>query len=67
MQIDKSIIEKINHGDGLTDEELRDAVRFYKNLEESLLCLGKEFSLARIPVTHTLQALESFQYARKHL
>lgn len=65
MKLSKNIVAKINVGDGLTDEELRSAIKFYSNLEESLLCLGKEFNLARAPVSHTLYSLESFWAARK--
>ena len=65
MKIDKSIIEKVECGDGLTDKELKSAIKFYKDLVESLEHLGHEFRLALWPLRVTLSALESYAHARK--
>jgi hypothetical protein len=60
-------VEKISRGDGLTDDELRNAIYFYRNLEHSLSVLGSRFYLARCEVNRILIQLESMQLHREWL
>lgn len=65
MIIDYELLQKINNGDGLTDEELNTAIKFFVGLHESLGCLGKEFYLATREVHRTLNVLQSYLFYRK--
>lgn len=65
MKISKDIIKKVNNGDALTDAELSDAIKFYSSMEDGLYLLGKEYILARTPITHTRYRLEGYRDARR--
>lgn len=64
MRLDKTIVKKISRGDGLTNNELDQALNFYTELEEALDCLGPEFKLAWKEVMHTTERLRIFSEAR---
>lgn len=64
MKIKQEILDKIHIGDGLSNSELDLALKFYRELVESLECLGKEFKLAWREAFRILMDLESFQYHR---
>ncbi len=65
MKITPEIIEKIEYGKPLSDEELAVAIKFYRQMEEGMKLLGKEFNHARRDVTGTLEILERSQQARR--
>lgn len=62
--IDKELLDKINNGDGITDEELDQALRFFRAIEPSLKILGPHFHHAWYDVFMTLNRLEEFKNAR---
>jgi hypothetical protein len=64
-KITERVLEKVRHGDALDDDELRKALRFYREMEEGLSALGPHFHLAWKEVYRTLQLLEDFAQARK--
>lgn len=66
MKIKQEILDKIYIGDGLSNSELNTAINFYRELVESLECLGNEFKLAWKEAFRILRDLESFQYHRKN-
>jgi len=66
MKIEKEIIKKILHGDTLSDDELSEAIKFYNNMEEGLVCLGTPYYLARADITITVNRLKSYQWERKN-
>ena len=61
----KTLITKINVGDGLTKRELECSLEFYKDAAETLRLLGPSFKLAWQDVLRTLDTLEYFDSARK--
>lgn len=64
IAMSKTLITKINIGDGLTKQELECALSFYNMVSENLRLLGSEFNLAWREVNSTLSRLEGFQRAR---
>ncbi len=64
-KMSKTLVNKINIGDGITGPELQCALEFYKNAVETLRLLGPSFKLARQDVYCTLDRLEYFDRARK--
>lgn len=58
------VIEKIRRGDAIDDAELRQALRFYCDMEAGLKALGPHFHLAWVEVSRTSQLLDSFWRAR---
>lgn len=61
----EEILEKIAVGDGLSDEELEIAIRFYSRLEADLKLLGAEYRLAWRPVMFRLRELEGYKASRE--
>lgn len=61
----KTLITKINIGDGLTKQDLQCALEFYKDAAETLRLLGPSFKLAWQDVLRTLDRLQYFDAARK--
>lgn len=64
MKLSKKLIEKIEMGVSINDTELRDALVFYRDLMESVDCLGREFNQAKRPIRETFYRLEDFQRSR---
>ncbi len=61
----KDLVNKVEHGDPLDDEELWLALRFYEDTEAALALLGEKYSLARNAVWGKLHMLQGFAAARK--
>jgi hypothetical protein len=57
-------IGKIRDGDGLTNEELEEAIVWFSSLEESLTLLGPKFYLAKVEVIRILESLKQFAFHR---
>ena len=64
-KMSKTLVNRINIGDGLTNQELQCALDFYREAAETLRLLGPSFKLARQDVFGTLDRLEHFDRARK--
>ncbi len=64
MLLSKKVVDKIQHGDSLTNPELKHAIKFYGDLANMLWVLGSEFKLTWKEVHSTLGALKRFQEAR---
>jgi len=64
MKLSKELIERIDNGDSISDDELHDAIVFYTDLVESLTCLGKEYFIAARPLRTIMFRLEGYQQAR---
>ena len=67
MLIDKRLVEDIRLGNSISDEELKAARKFYKNLTESLECLGAEFKIQADETRRTFYRLDSYHAARKRM
>lgn len=65
MLIDRRLVEDINLGNPITDEELRAALIFYGKLVESLDCMGLEYKLPANAARNVLYRLEGFNKARQ--
>jgi len=59
------LIRRINNGDSISDLELTDAIKFYRNMAEGLWVLGPYFHLSWRAVNEVHVRLESFKEARK--
>jgi hypothetical protein len=59
------VLEKIAAGDGLTDNELKVALKFYKELSTGLELLGPPFFLAWREVYRVQNKLEGWQRSRE--
>lgn len=65
MLIDKRIIEDIHNGHHINDDELEAAIVFYRDLIESLECLGEIYAGERSSRQRTLNKLEKIASDRK--
>lgn len=61
----KSIVEKDQSGDFLTDKELEDIIVLFTRLEEDLSVMGESFRLAHYPIVLRLHEFKSYARARK--
>lgn len=61
----REVIEKIDLGDKLTDDELMSAIHMYRELVDGLGVLGPKFALAADPIRRKLEELEWFASNRK--
>lgn len=61
----KTMVQKFNDGDALTDDELDQLIYLYTSLEFGLKLLGPRFHLAWKEVMHNLERLNSFKEARQ--
>jgi len=60
----RELMEKINDGI-LSDSELDEAIKFYRNLLDSLLYFGDEFNLFKNEIRRRLYNLETYYNHRK--
>jgi hypothetical protein len=60
----KKIIKKIKHGDGLSDQELDQALEFFKDMETGLDLLGPTFHHAWKECYNIEIMLKGFKEAR---
>lgn len=63
--MDRTIIDKVNSGIGLTDAELDEAITFYEEMYDGLSLLGAPFIHAASAVYVTYDALRHVQ-AKRH-
>ena len=61
----KLIVEKIRVGDGITDEELDEAITLYVRLTCDLEILGPHFHLVLVSVHNTLARLTDYKKSRE--
>ena len=61
----KTMVQKFNDGDALSDDELDQLIYLYTSLEFGLKLLGTHFHLAWKEVMHNLERLNSFKEARQ--
>lgn len=60
----KEIVQKVQIGDGLTNEELLIAIRFYNQLEDMLDIMGPVYTLAWREVRFRRVQLEQYGISR---
>lgn len=65
MKISRTLVNKIENGDSINDDELSAAIDFYSKMLEGLSYLGREYILARTPISNTLHRLEGYQRSRE--
>jgi len=63
--LNQEAYQKFKHGDGLTDDELRNLLNFHEDTLAQLDQLGAEYRLAANAIRDHLFVLKSFQRARK--
>lgn len=61
----KEVYEKFQNGDSLSDEELKELIKFFKRLVSDLHQLGAEAKIMHDHYRHRLLTLEQYQQARR--
>ena len=64
INVMKTLIQKFNLGDALTDAEVLELYSFFLRLETDLFALGDPFWLARTQITRNLMSIDGYKNAR---
>lgn len=65
MHIARKVYEKFLIGDPIEDDELKEAIVFFKDLSDSLHSLGPVFALPAKEATRVYLGLDEFKRARE--